>query len=395
MKVATQKKYGFEAGKSSALRVPWYDEAFAFWSERLSDPVAVECVMNSLEGSTARNYGGIWKEFVRDFCQPRGLQPFPCSQDTILKYIGWQATKGTVASKSLENYLSAIGCRHTDFDLPSPCTGSMNHKPDAYAPAVRRALTGLAKAQKRGVDPDALVEYKQYLPADVACMALDRAVSTKIRLAGNPVNLLYDRPRVEQFRGDLFLAFNFMDFGRGDSHSSMKVTDVDVTPGGDLRFTFAKDKVGSTRLQPRDFFWPASSLPELIDLVDFWLKARGLMESLPGNSDHMWRLPWEPKRFTTEHLRSVFSNTLSSLNVHPPAGRKWTLHCVRSGAASAANAMHISMPVIRRLGGWSRKSEVPRDRYIDPACPHTSSGRRFFAWLHSRLPSSPAPDGVP
>ena len=91
---------------------------------------------------------------------------------------------------------------------------------------------------------------------------------------------------------------------------------------------FVKDKVGSSRLQPRDFYWPASSLPELIDLVSFWLQARGLMQSLPGNSDHMWRLPWESKRFTSEHLRGVFSDTLASLNVRPPPGRKWTLHCV-------------------------------------------------------------------
>ena len=143
-----------------------------------------------------------------------------------------------------------------------------------------------------------------------------------------------------------------------------------------------------------DFYWPASSLPELIDLVDFWLQARGLMQSLPGNSDHMWRLPWESKRFTSEHLRGVFSDTLASLNVRPPPGRKWTLHCVRAGAASAANAMHISMPVIRRLGGWSRKSEVPRDRYIDAACPNTPAGRRFFAWLQSSLPPTSSPAGV-
>ena len=34
---------------------------------------------------------------------------------------------------------------------------------------------GLAKAQKRGVDPNALVEYKQYLPAYVACKAFNVA----------------------------------------------------------------------------------------------------------------------------------------------------------------------------------------------------------------------------
>ena len=45
-----------------------------------------------------------------------------------------------------------------------------------YTAAVCRALTGLAKGQKRGVDPTALVEYKIYLPAMHACQALDRAM---------------------------------------------------------------------------------------------------------------------------------------------------------------------------------------------------------------------------
>ena len=98
-----------------------------------------------------------------------------------------------------------------------------------YSAAIRRALSGLAKGQKRGVDPTALVEYKIYLPAKVACQALDRAFDTMTSLNSEPVRLLADLARCEQFRGDLFLAFNFADFGRGDSHASMEETDVDVT----------------------------------------------------------------------------------------------------------------------------------------------------------------------
>ena len=185
------------------------------------------------------------------------------------------------------------------------------------------------------------------------------------------------------------MAFNFADFGRGDSHASMKETDVDVTPAGDLRFTFVKDKTGSTRLLPRDFFWPQQSLPELIALVKFWLDLRTLFVSMPGYSKHMWRLPWESSRFTAESLRKVFAKTLASLGVFPPPGRKYTLHCVRAGAASAANALDISLPKIRRFGGWSLKSDVPLD-YIDPACPYSAAAQRFFGWIR---PPSHSPAG--
>ena len=66
--------------------------------------------------------------------------------------------------------------------------------------------------------------------------------------------------------------------------------------------------------------------------------------------------------------------------VLPPAGRKYTLHCVRAGAASAANALDISLPKIRRFGGWSLKSDVPLD-YIDPSCPYSAEAQRFFGWI--------------
>ena len=70
-------------------------------------------------------------------------------------------------------------------------------------------------------------------------------------------------------------------------------------------------------------------------------------------------------------------HTLASLGVLPPPGRKYTLHCVRAGAASAANALDISLPKIRRFGGWSLKSDVPLD-YIDPTCPYSAEAQRFF-----------------
>ena len=68
----------------------------------------------------------------------------------------------------------------------------------------------------------------------------------------------------------------------------------------------------------------------------------------------------------------------------PPLGAAsgaWTLHCIRAGAASECNALDIAMSKIRRQGGWSAKSTVPSDVYIDPNCPHLEAGRRFFGWL--------------
>ena len=70
-----------------------------------------------------------------------------------------------------------------------------------------------------------------------------------------------------------------------------------------------------------------------------------------------------------------------SLGLEPPKGRYWTLHCVRAGAASAANALKIPIPKIRACGGWGRRSQVPEDRYIDHMCRACDDARRFFGWL--------------
>ena len=58
--------------------------------------------------------------------------------------------------------------------------------------------------------------------------------------------------------------------------------------------------------------------------------------------------------------------------VHPPL-----CFSVCAGAASAANALDISLPKIRRFGGWSLKPDVPLE-YIDPACLSTPECQRFF-----------------
>ena len=72
---------------------------------------------------------------------------------------------------------------------------------------------------------------------------------------------------------------------------------------------------------------------------------------------------------------------LQELDVAPPPGFAWTLKCIRSGAASAAAAIDISLSKIRRQGDWSASSMVPERKYIDAMVVSTDAARRFFGWL--------------
>ena len=98
------------------------------------------------------------------------------------------------------------------------------------------------------------------------------------------------------------------------------------------------------------------------------------------------RVPWydEALSYWADRLGSVvviFRRVLVELGCSPPDGFRWTLHCIRAGAASECNALDIAMSKIRRQGDWSAKSTVPEDDYIDAQCPASDAGRRFFGWL--------------
>ena len=111
------------------------------------------------------------------------------------------------------------------------------------------------------------------------------------------------------------------------------------------------------------------------------LKTKEVKKSGRYHDERMWRLPREKSGFSTSRLRTILSDTLTSFNRRPPPGRKWTLHCIRVGPASECNALGIPLSRIRRQGGWTAKSDVPSKKYIDPSCPPSTAGRRFFDWL--------------
>ena len=64
----------------------------------------------------------------------------------------------------------------------------------------------------------------------------------------------------------------------------------------------------------------------------------------------------------------------------PPQGEVWTGHSLRKGGASASDAAGVSLARICHVGGWSIKSSAVKD-YIDPTCPDSAAGRRYFGWL--------------
>ena len=126
-------------------------------------------------------------------------------------------------------------------------------------------------------------------------------------------------------------------------------TQVEILGNGDLFFSFRKVKGRGGHLLPDDYVWPAHSCPDLLELVAVWLRFRSLCSALPRDSPHMWRLPWESRKFSKARLTKIFAEVVGSLGLKPPKGRYWTLHCVRAGSATAAYALKIPIPKNRAL----------------------------------------------
>ena len=119
------------------------------------------------------------------------------------------------------------------------------------------------------------------------------------------------------------------------------------------------------------------SIPDLRALLDRWEAVRGEVSddasyyALEGQYDF-------PSAQIDEWLKVV----LRHLGVAAPRGETWTGHSLRKGAASAADAIGVSIVRICWMGGWTSKSNTVRD-YIDPTCRARAcaAGRRFFGWL--------------
>ena len=84
--------------------------------------------------------------------------------------------------------------------------------------------------------------------------------------------------------------------------------------------------------------------------------------------------------FPSTQVDAWLKVVLDHLGARPPTGETWSGHSLRIGAASAADALGVTLRRICHLGGWTSQSRAVHD-YIDPTCPATDAGRRYFGWL--------------
>ena len=116
----------------------------------------------------------------------------------------------------------------------------------------------------------------------------------------------------------------------------------------------------------------------LADLLAKWERVRG---SVPGSYSY-YALPGQHS-FPSHQVDAWLKLVLDHLGAKAPEGEVWSGHSLRIGAASASDAIGVSLRRICWMGGWTSQSSAVKD-YIDPTCPSSAAGRRYFGWLLPR-----------
>ena len=100
----------------------------------------------ALAPSTRRLYGWLWSAWER-YCAVEHLTPFPATPEEVAVYLERRADAGDRLS-TLENRAAAIGARHRDEGLPSPCR---DHEFQLLFKGIARAQAGSTPAQASGL----------------------------------------------------------------------------------------------------------------------------------------------------------------------------------------------------------------------------------------------------
>ena len=94
----------------------------------------------------------------------------------------------------------------------------------------------------------------------------------------------------------------------------------------------------------------------------------------------LWELPSRPRdHFASPCIGKWFQDCCDILAWRPPQGEKWVGHSHRSGGATGALSIDVSLPVIARFGVWDNIASV--QAYLDASVGPSADALLFFEHL--------------
>ena len=364
------RKYVLQPATSCA---PWAQGLKMSFGRALGEDalgsLALTLLTSAKEQSTYDTYLSELQHFL-DFCDAEDTSPLDVEVTDIVRFIAYIATLGTVSSHSLQPYLSAINRLLADN----------NREPVALGPLVNDAINGFHGMQR------ALHEEAPRVPmdADVAKEIHDDGVKIAAQAE-------VSEPSLTVLRDALATTTSFVWFNRSETTHSLKTsqlvtgTNADVALADERIWLVSDRRKGRKRLkhhQNKPIGIPLAALPELAQAIDRYKALRTAAYGVRKPPDQLWALPLDkPSSWTAAVQNKWLTSALQRVHRRPPPGFTWTSHSLRSGPASAARAIGVTIERIKHFGGWSVGSTTLEKDCLDPTVQATAGAWFFFGWL--------------
>lgn len=313
--------------------------------------------------STRVSYDGKWKRF-EDFCNSiirdeYGQKPrsaLPASEATVMLYLGHLSREGKVSEQSLQPYISSINQRHADAGLPKPATGH-------FLGLLRKGYAAV-EAEERG-EPNA-----QRVP-----------VSAELVLAVLRLGLQTQDMHV--LRMSTCVVLNFCYFSRADTSVQLLRQHVTIHSRGitvNIHGKTVPRNKACTLTRRHD---PASDPDGLVlKLLQRWWD---FSSEWQRDDTQFWLLPGE-KQQEAPIITEWLTQCARLVGMAPANGEKWTGHSLRSGAASACQALDVSLFYVMSFGIWKSMEAV--QRYLNATILPSDEAWLFFGWMRPHFSPS-------
>ena len=357
------------AGKEPA---PWAVGLSERLREQLGDSAAANTVIElasaHLADTTHRSYNSIWQRF-QQFCAVEKRQALPADEATIALFLGYLKNTGAWQPQSIGGVLSAIKKVHKDV---------LGVEPPVDGPLIHQMRSGWAYAAAQA--PGGKTDQRQPFPAQHALRALQRFMQT-------PDAAWQVVPSTA--RALVFTVMGFCQFARAGTDIGLQRADIHfdradvlvrlrVMKGHEKNRSFDQQRFpGANLLAPLIARWQAFQAEQ-------WRRSTRTMPSDVG----FYHLPsdatWPPAGTASAACNAWLDLACLDLGVAAPLGGKFTSHSLRSGGASAAFAIGVSIDDINDHGGWAPGSDTANKHYIDRSIRASDAARALLGFLLRR-----------
>ena len=306
---------------------------------------AAEMVLAGLKKNTRAEYARRYDTFAK-WCAARGVSAFPAEAGALEGFLtSLQGTKQT-----LKNYVTAISTVHKLAQERTPFEGKGSW--------VSRMLDARGEEDLRKPSTG---ECRTAIPAEGVQQVLERALQDNIDVAA--------------LRAAAVLGTGFLFYSRAGTSGATQKGDLNWDEDNLHYVVHEKHPTGSTRRQrQRSAPRRAPGVELVVRVLERWERLR------PEGARSYFALRGETK-VTSTVITACYRKALAEAGFTAVAPLWYGSHSVRSGGASACEAIGVLRPTIHTWGNWGQKSKDVEECYIDYSIKPTQAAMDFFFWL--------------